>query len=144
MSKLYIGQDIYAINKTQPIPIKSPTSINYSLSTQNFDNLFNFKLEININNNKMLFNTTENKKYTNIITSYHKIRYEDISYFKVYVNSFDYCFELDGNINNYTTSYVTQANNIFIEFTQDSLGFVNCICYFIDSDLNKLCISPPT
>lgn len=144
MSKLYIQSDICPSYKTQPIPIKSPNTINYSLSTHNFDNLFNFKLQLNIDDDQIIFNTSENKKYTNIITSYHKIKYEQINYFKIYVNSFDYNFELDGNITHNTSSYVAQANNIFIEFTQDSLGYVNCICYFMDTDLNKLCISPPT
>jgi hypothetical protein len=142
MSKPFI-LDIDNTTKSIPIPIASPTSISCSLSTENFDKTYYFKLKLKLNNKETFFYSSENKNYSNIITSVNKIKYDDINYYKITVNSLNSTFELDGNINNQSSSYVNQANNLFIEFSQDYFGYVNCTCYYINNDLNNLCISPP-
>ena len=63
--------------------------------------------------------------------------------FKIIVNSLESTFELDGNINHINSYYVNRSEHLFIEFTQDSNGYVNCTCYFISLDLNNSCVSPP-
>lgn len=142
MSKIF-HIDTENITKSIPILISSPISNSCSLSNENFDKLYYFKLKLKINNKESNFYSSENKNYSNIITSLNKIKYDDINYYKITVNSLNTTFELDGNINNQSTSYVNQANNLFIEFSQDYLGYVNCTCYYVNKDLNNLCISPP-
>jgi len=142
MSKILSFQNYNYINTTQPILIKSPThSANYSLSNNNFDNKYFFKL--NINNNQTLFSNVENNKYSKLINSQHKIKYEDIKTFEIEVVLTDSLFKLKGTIDHNSTSYVENSNNLYIEFSQDYLGYVNCICYFHTSDLNLISISPP-
>ena len=130
--------------KSEPIPIPtSPSSICYSLSNSSFDNMYYFKLIINVNGIDRIFSNNEFKKYSNLIKNSHKIKFEEINNYKIVVNSSENIFELDGKINHLNTYYVNNNNNLFIEFTQDSNGYVICNCYFINSDLNQLCISPP-
>lgn len=143
----YINLDELIINsnyKTLPMLIpKSPVSINYSLSNISFDNIYYFKLIVNINGKEQIFSTNENKKYSHLIKNTHKIKFNELNYFKILVNSLESTFELDGNINHLNSYYVNRSNNLFIEFTQDFNEYVNCTCYFINSDLDNLCISPP-
>lgn len=142
MSKLFI-LDIENMSKSIPIPISSPTSVSCSLSTENFDKVYYFNLKLKLNNKDLYFYSSENKNYSNILTSSNKIKYDDINYYKITVNSLNTTFQMDGDINNQSTSYVNQANNLFIEFSQDYLGYVNCTCYYVNNDLTNLCISPP-
>jgi len=130
--------------KTQPIPIpKSPSTVCYSLSNSNFDNIYYFKLIVNINGREQIFSNNENKKYSNLIKNNHKIKFDELNYFKIIVNSLESTFELDGTISHKNSYYVNRSDNLFIEFSQDSNGYVNCTCYFINLDLDNLCISPP-
>ena len=105
--------------------------------------MYYFKLIINVNGINRIFSNNECKKYSNLIKNSHKIKFEEINNFKIVVNSNENTFELDGSINHLNTYYVNNNNNLFIEFTQDSNGYVICNCYFINSDLNQFCISPP-
>ena len=143
----YINLDELIINsnyKTLPMLIpKSPVSINYSLSNISFDNIYYFKLIVNINGKDQIFYNNENKKYSNLIKYFHKIKFDELNYFKIIVNSLEYTFELDGKIDHSNSYYVNKSDNLFIEFSQDFNGYVNCTCYFINLDLNNLCISPP-
>ena len=50
---------------------------------------------------------------------------------------------MDGNLNHDNTSYIQKDDNLFIEFSQNSLGFTVCNCSFIGMDFNKICVSPP-
>ena len=52
-------------------------------------------------------------------------------------------YELNDIINPSSSSYVNQSNNIFVEFTEDYLGYANCICFYLDNDINNFCVSPP-
>jgi hypothetical protein len=142
MSKILSLSPMLSKEMTQPIPI-SPQSVSYSLSTSSFDNIYYFKLKININGKDMFFHTSESKRYSNIIKSSHQIKYEDVNYFQITVNSLESSFQLDGNINHHSSFFTGQANSLFIEFSQDDLGYINCTCYFVESDMNTLCISPP-
>lgn len=140
MSKILSFQNY--INTSQPIMIKSNShSLTHSLSNNNFDNKYFFKL--NINNNQTLFSNVENNKYSKLIMSQHKIKYDDIKTFEIEVALSDNIFKLNGVIDHNASSYVENSNNLYIEFSQDYLGYVNCICYFHTIDLNLISISPP-
>ena len=127
---------------SEPIPIENFNK-NYSQGKQKFDNIYNFKLITKINNENIIFTSLENKKYSNLIKYSNKIKYEDINDFEIEIDLLDNKFSLIDNINHHSSCYSTQNNNIYIEFSQDTHGYVNCICYFIDKDFNILCISPP-
>ena len=126
-----------------PVQSKSPLSVNYSLSNSNFDNAYYFKLILNINEKEHLFTTSENKEYSNIIKNSYQLKYDELNYFKIEVNSMESTYKLEGNICHLNSYYVNRSDNLFIEFSQDCNGYVNCTCYFIKSDLDNLCISPP-
>jgi hypothetical protein len=142
MSKILSLSPMLSKETTQPILI-SPQSVSYSLSSLSFDNIYFFKLKITINGKDMFFHTSESKKYSNIIKSSHQIKYEDVNYYQIIVNSLESTFQLDGNINHHLSCFTGQTNKLFIEFSQDNLGYLNCTCYFLESDMNTLCISPP-
>lgn len=134
-----------------PIPIinlnnKSNSKLgnkNYLIANNNNDNLYYFKLKIYINDNEIYFMNSENKKYSNLIKTNNKIKFDEINNFEIEIQLLDSLFKLYGNINKNSSCYIDQANNIYIEFSQDTIGYTNCICYFIDKDLTTLCISPP-
>ena len=70
--------------KSPPIAIlSSPGTVSYSLSNSNFDNIYYFKLIINTNGKEHIFSNNENKKYSNLIKNIHKIRFEELNYFKI-------------------------------------------------------------
>lgn len=130
--------------KSLPIPIiKSPQSIYNSLLSNSFDNIYYFKLIINVNGKDKIFFNNESKKYSNLINHFHKIKFSELNYFKIIVHSLENTFKLEGDINHSNSYYVNKSDNLFIEFTQDYNNYVNCTCYFINSDLSMLCISPP-
>lgn len=131
-------------SKSQLIPMpKSPLSVSYSLANNNFDNIFYFKLIINIHGKEQIFLNNEKKKYSNLIKNTHKIKFDELNYFKIIVNSLESTFELDGNINPINSYYISKSDDLFIEFSQDCNGFVLCTCYFINLNSDNLCISPP-
>lgn len=126
------------------IPIlNSKQNLLYSLSNNNFDSQYYFKLVIKINNKYNIFMNSGNKKYSNLINYSDQIKYDQINNFEIQIKFFDNTFFLNGNIDNELSSFAKQENNIFIEFSQDTNGFTNCICYFIEDDLTILSISPP-
>ena len=143
MSKILFNQtNCY----TMPLPIpnkKSKESLHYSLSNDNFDSLFYFKLIIKINNQDTVFINSGKQKFSNLIKFSNKIKYDQINSFEIEIKFFDNTYFLNDSINNQASCFSKQENNIFIEFSQDTNGFANCICYFIEDDLSTLCISPP-
>jgi hypothetical protein len=126
------------ILKSEPILMS-----NYSLANNIYDNTYYFKLKININNNEYYFANSENKKYSNLIKYNNKIKFDEINNFEIEIKLQGSIFKLNGHINKESSCYIDQANNIYVEFSQDANGYVNCICYFIDKDLTSLCITPP-
>ena len=136
------------LNPINSFPIEIPyknlnKDLIYSLSNDNFDSLFYFKLILKINNKETVFINSGKKKFSNIIKYSNQIKYDQINNFEIQINYFGNTYFLNDIINNQSSSFVKQENNIFIEFSQDSNGFTNCICYFIEDDLSTLCISPP-
>ena len=134
---------LYNINEDNNIYNSIPNFYMYSLSKNNFDKLYFFKLKIKINNTYKLFFNHENKKYSELIHNLHKIKYNQIDNFEIQIQLFKNVYKFKGNINNKYSCYVEKKNNIFIEFSQDYLGYANCICYFMENDLDIISISPP-
>jgi hypothetical protein len=109
-----------------------------------FDNLYNFKLILYLNDNQQkIFNLSGNNNYTVLINNYQKIKYIDIKKFKLIINTNNNYYEIGDDFNHRYSSYAEQNNNFFIEFSQDYLGYVNCICYYLEQNINNICISPP-
>ena len=136
------------LNPINSFPIEIPyknlnKDLIYSLSNDNFDSLFYFKLILKINNKETVFINSGKKKFSNIIKYSNQIKYDQINNFEIQIKFFNNTYFLNDNISNQSSFFSKQENNIFIEFSQDSNGFTNCICYFIEDDLSTLCISPP-
>lgn len=115
----------------------------YLNSYDKLDNLFFFKLIIYLDGKEKEFSYYGNKKYVNLIETFQKIKYNKIKGYKIIVNSNLFSYELNDIINPSSSSYVNQSNNIFVEFTEDYLGYANCICFYLDNDINNFCVSPP-
>ena len=135
-------------NQTNSLPIEMPyknfnKGLLYSLSNDHFDTLFYFKLILKINNKDTIFINSGKKKFSNIIKYSNQIKYDQINNFEIQINYFGNTYFFNDIINNQSSSFVKQENNIFIEFSKDTNVFTNCICYFIEDDLSTLCISPP-
>ena len=114
-----------------------------NLSDDSFNNIYFYKLILKINNIDTLFEKSESKSYSILIDNKNKIKYEDIQSYEIYIEFIDNKFKLKNIIDHPSSCHVNQDNNIYIEFSEDTFGFVNCICYFINKDLTTLCISPP-
>jgi len=138
--------------KTIPIPIKN--KIKYSKSWHSFSDPYNqiqnylFELNIIMNDDdKKTFIKLESTKHSNIIFIKDQIKYNNIKSFKLYVKKIpDECsmnYEMQGNIDQNQSFHTQQDENLFIEFSQNSNGFVICNCTFIGIDFSKICISPP-
>lgn len=146
MSKILFNQTNYY---SMPLAISNKksndnfNSLHYSLSNDNFDSLFYFKLIIKVNNIDTIFINSGKEKFSNLIRFSNQIKYDQINSFEIQIKFFDNTYLLNDNISNQSSCFSKQENNIFIEFSQDTNGFTNCICYFIEDDLTTLCISPP-
>lgn len=137
--------------KTNPIPIPKP--IKYSKTWHSFSNPngnfqhYLFELVINETSNKKLFKKLESKKHVELIEECDNIKYSDIRDFRLSVSKlpFDCTFyhELDGTINHEQSAYNQRTGEIYIEFSQNSLGIAICRASFIGADFTKICVSPP-
>ena len=138
--------------KTIPIPIIN--KIKYSKSWHSFSDPYNqiqnYLFELNIimiDNEKKTFIKLENSKHANLIFIKDQIKYNNINSFKIYVKKIpdesSMNYEMQGNINQDQSFYTQQTNNLFIEFSQDSNGYVICNCSFIGLDFSQICVSPP-
>lgn len=134
-------EDLRTITIPIPIPNKSPQC---SLSQENFDNLYFFKLQIICNDNdSSYFYYSDTKKHANLIKSFNKIKYDDIVSYEISIDCFDNNYYLSDEIEHNSSYYVGKNENLFIEFSQDDLGYAICNCYFINKDLDNMCISLP-
>ena len=133
---------------TEPIPIKYSKSWHSYSDPNSQIQKFLFELIIVLKSDeKKIFRNLENTKHSNLIFLKHKIDFSNIKEFKVCVSKVPYMdmntYEMEGNLNHNNTSYMQKDNNLFIEFSQNSMGFTVCNCSFLGMDLNKICVSPP-
>jgi hypothetical protein len=107
-----------------------------------------FELTINGKNiGKKYFRNIENIKYSHLIKLDHKIILENIDNYELYVrffqNGIDNICKLKGIINQHQSSSTSRSNELYIEFTKNSLGYTVCSCFYIGLDQNKIFVSPP-
>lgn len=136
---------------SKPILIspKNNTNIsNYSLNND-FDNTYVFILNLKLKNNKIdkiiryEISKVSNSIASILLTNKNKILFNDILSYNITININETSYTLEGNINEDSTYSINNSGNVFIEFSQDDIGYVNCICYLINKDINLLCITPP-
>lgn len=134
------------------LPVSLP--IRYTKSWHSFSNPHNgiqrylFELIINPNSpNKKTFRKIENSKHSDLIEESDNINYSEIKEFKLNISKlpFDiHCnYEIEGKINNDNSYYNQTEQEIFVEFSRNSLNLAFCRSSFIGIDFNKMCVSPP-
>lgn len=138
----------YPSSKSIPIPIPQNTSKdnlqNYNLYNNTFDDYYHFNLKIiNNNNNEQIFSSCNNKEYANLIKPSYNIEFNNLKQYEINVFHQEQFFILKGEINNDLSTFVDKNENIFIEFSQDCFGNTECTCYFLNKNIDILCISPP-
>ena len=79
------------LNPINSFPIEIPyknlnKDLIYSLSNDNFDTLFYFKLILKINNKETVFINSGKKNFSNIIKYSKQIKYDQINNFEIQIN----------------------------------------------------------
>lgn len=121
----------------------SMSNLGFSNPTNNISKYF-FNLVLKGNFGKKKFKTIENIKFCYLIDIDDRIKFNEIESFNLKLsiipelNSFD----LSDNINHNLTSFVSQSEYIYIEFTTSCNGYAICKCFYKGNDLNKIFISP--
>jgi hypothetical protein len=138
----------YPSSRSIPVPIPQSTSKNnlqdYNLYNDTFDNYYRFNLKIiTTNDNEQMFSSYNNKEYANLIKTYHNIEFNNLKQYELNILHKEQFFILKGEINKDLSTFVDKNENIFIEFSQDCSGNTDCTCYFLNKNIDSLCISPP-
>jgi hypothetical protein len=150
-------------NYTKPISINKPNKIKYSFNDNPINQSFIFELNIRLkNNNNAMHNNAmhnnamhnnamhiirkiEKTKYCDILLENNNIKYSDIEYFELKVidlnNEKEYI--LVDNFDDKSNSFSKNDNNLYIEFSHNSIGLTRAICYIMIIDINSFIISPP-
>lgn len=129
---------------TKPVSINKPTKNKYSFNDTPNNQTFIFELSLksdkNINIRKI-----EKTKYSDILLENNNINYSDIEYFELKVLDLtnDKEYYMSDTLNKNSYSYSKNDNNLYIEFSHNSLGLARATCYIIGIDLNSYIISPP-
>lgn len=140
MSKMSLYYNETNISKS---PKSLTEAIEYNLSHNLYGNLYLFNLKIITTDGEKIFKYNETTQHSNLIKSSDKILYSDLKKYEVTINYNDNLYHLTDSIYQNSSFYTGQNNNMFIDFSQDDLGYTICTCYYITKDINTLCISPP-
>jgi hypothetical protein len=130
------------------IPIKhSKSKFSFNLPPSDCQSYF-FNLEINFfNGKKKTFKKIVDRKYAQLIDENDKINYGEIKNFKatiIKIPTHDTKeLILNGDINHNVTNFTKNAEDIYIEFSKNSLNLTLCTCYYIGIDFSQTFISPP-
>jgi hypothetical protein len=129
---------------TKPISINKPTKIKYSFNDSPNNQTFIFELLLKSNKN-INIRKIEKTKYCDILLENNNINYSDLEYFELKVLDLtnDKEYYLSDYLNKNSYSYSKNDNNLYIEFSHNSLGLARATCYIIGIDLNSYIISPP-
>ena len=136
---------------TKPISINKPNKIKYSFNDNPNNQTFIFELLIRLKNNNSHINAShiirkiEKTKYCDILLENNNINYLDIEYFELKALDLDNNKEyiLVDNFNDESNSFSKNVNNLYIEFSHNSLGLARATCYIMGIDINSFIISPP-
>ena len=133
---------------TKPIPINYVKS-QYSFNDPN-NNDANYVYNLNLimkDGSKRTFFKIEKKKNADLIDLSDNIEYNAIDTYSIEISKLpfekDKFFKINEYFNNQVNSYSKRSNDIYIEFTQNSMCKTICKCYFIGVDFNSMFISPP-
>lgn len=152
-----------------PIPIKYSKSWNSFSYPNNNTQKFLFELSIQFSDDNIkTFRKIEDNKKANLISLSHQIKFNDIKKFNVtisiipseynYLNSdfisntniidkiankkIEKC-HLAGILNQEQSYYSQNDEEAMVEFSQNSLGYTICNCFFLGEDDNYIGVSPP-
>jgi len=115
-----------------------PMNINNSYAQP--ANKYIFELYIyDINNNEKYIKKIESKPHSKLIKFSDKIKFNEMTNFKVIV-SHDMDYKLEGIVNNKQTTSIHQNEHVFIEFTNNNNGYSLCSCSLTT---NNIFASPP-
>lgn len=130
------------------IPIKhSKSKFSFNVPPSDCTNFF-FNLEINLfNGNKKTFKKIVDRKYAQLIDIDDKIYYNDIKNFRATIIKLPAReskeITLNGDINHNVSYFTQNGNDMYIEFSKNSLNIAICSCYYIGVDFSQIFISPP-
>jgi hypothetical protein len=132
---------------TKPISINKPNKIKYSFNDNPNNQTFMFELIIRLKSiqNDIIIRKIEKTKYSDILLENNSINYSDIEYFElkaIDLNNNNQYILVD-NFNNKSNSFSKNDNNLYIEFSHNSMGFAIATCYIMGIDINSFIISPP-
>jgi hypothetical protein len=138
-------------SSSKPLNINKPSKIKYSFNDNPNNQTFMFELLIKFKNNAMHSNAMhiirkiEKTKYCDILLENNNINYLDIEYFELKALDLDNNKEyiLVDNFNDKSNSFSKNDNNLYIEFSHNSLGLARATCYIMGIDINSYIISPP-
>lgn len=130
------------------IPTKhSKSKFSFNLPPSDCQSYF-FNLEINFfNGEKKTFKKIVDRKYAQLIDVEDKIKYSEIKNFsatviKIPSHDSKQIF-LNGDINHNVSNFTQNGEDIYIEFSKNSLSLTLCTCYYIGVDFSQMFISPP-
>ena len=93
------------------------------------------------------FRSLEDTKYSHLIKLNHMIKLSDITSYTatltIIPSDLQHNFELEGIINKNESSSTQRSMNMYIEFTQNDMGYAMCSCFYTGLDHNKIFASPP-
>jgi hypothetical protein len=125
-------------------------SIKISMSNLGFSNPANhiskyfFNLVLKGKFGEKKFKIIENTKYSYLIDIDDNIKFNEIENFNLNLSIIpELCnYNLSDKINHNLTSFISQSEHIYIEFTSSLNGYAICKCFYKGEDLNKIFISP--
>ena len=137
-------------SRSSPINIpKKYTKSKYSFNVPPSDSsTFFFELEIEFNDNKKkMFRKIEDKKYSNLILLEDNIEYSKLKKFNISITKIPSHdtkkYYMEDTFNKKSNYYSNKNNDIYIEFSKNSVGLTLCNCYYAGIDFTETFVSPP-
>ena len=137
-------------NKSSPINIpKKYSKSKYSFNVPPSDSSnFYYELEIEFENKeKKMFRKILDKKYADLIKLEDKIKYSDLTNFKVEItkipNRENRSYVMSDKIDKKLNHFSKKNDDIYIEFSKNNIGYTMCSVYYAGVDFTETFISPP-
>ena len=109
--------------------------------------IYDLTLNFNNMNESIKFKELLYSKYCNIINYMNKIKFDMIdSYTLTITTKYNYNKEIYSVTNDFILTddmHVFKNDDIYVEFTQNNEGYVNCCIYLKVLDNNRLFVTPP-
>ena len=130
------------------IPVKhSKSKFSFNLPPSDCTSYF-FSLDIEFfDGNKKTFKKIVDRKYAQLIDIDDRIDYTKIKNFNVTILKIpardSKKIVINGIINHNVSNFTQNGDDIYIEFSKNSLNLTMCTCYYIGVDFSEIFISPP-